>query len=102
MMRLTPVTDSKARMLRPSRPMILPFMSSLGSANTLTVDSAVCSLATRWIAIVTILRARSSPSSRTLLDLSDLTHRGPFRLVDDLRDQLVVEPLGRGETGDPL
>jgi hypothetical protein len=27
----------------PSRPMMRPFMSSLGSANTLTVDSAVCS-----------------------------------------------------------
>src|SRR3954454_18885575 len=28
MMRLTPVTDSKARMLRPSRPMMRPFISS--------------------------------------------------------------------------
>src|SRR6266536_3041688 len=64
MMRFTPVRASNARMFRPSRPMIRPFMSSLGSGNTLTVDSAVCSLATRWMAIVTILRARSSPSSR--------------------------------------
>jgi hypothetical protein len=30
MIRLTPVTDSKARMLRPSRPMIRPFISSAG------------------------------------------------------------------------
>ena len=70
MMRFTPVVDSKARMLRPSRPMMRPFMSSLGSANTLTVDSAVCSDATRWIAIVTILRARSSPSSRARCSIS--------------------------------
>ena len=70
MIRLTPVVASKARMLRPSRPMIRPFISSLGSVNTLTVDSAVCSDATRWIAIVTIFRARSSPSSRACCSIS--------------------------------
>ena len=68
--RLTPVVASNARMLRPSRPMMRPFMSSLGRANTETVDSAVCSDATRWIAIVTILRARSSPSSRARCSIS--------------------------------
>ena len=57
-------------MLRPSRPMIRPFMSSLGSVNTATVDSAVCSEATRWIAMVTIFRARSSPSSRACCSIS--------------------------------
>ena len=36
MITLTPVTDSKARMLRPSRPMIRPFISSLGRCSTLT------------------------------------------------------------------
>ena len=70
MMMLTPVAASNARMLRPSRPMIRPFMSSLGRAKTLTVDSAVCSEATRWIAIVRILRARSSPSSRACCSIS--------------------------------
>ena len=70
MIRFTPVVASNARMFRPSRPMIRPFMSSLGSANTDTVDSAVCSEATRWIAIVTILRARSSPSSRARCSIS--------------------------------
>jgi hypothetical protein len=70
MMMFTPVVASKARMLRPSRPMIRPFMSSLGNAKTLTVDSAVCSEATRWIAIVKILRARSSPSSRARCSIS--------------------------------
>ncbi len=34
MTRLTPVTCSKERMLRPSRPMIRPFMSSAGSCTT--------------------------------------------------------------------
>ena len=70
MIRFTPVVASNARMLRPSRPMMRPFMSSLGSENTETVDSLVCSEATRWIAIVTILRARSSPSSRARCSIS--------------------------------
>ena len=70
MIRFTPVVASNARMLRPSRPMMRPFMSSLGSGNTETVDSLVCSEATRWIAIVTILRARSSPSSRARCSIS--------------------------------
>ena len=70
MMRLTPVTASNVLMLRPSRPMIRPFMSSDGRGNTETVDSDVCSEATRWIAIVTILRARFSPSSRAACSIS--------------------------------
>ena len=45
-------------MLRPSRPMIRPFMSSLGRCSTETTDSLVCSVASRWIAPVMILRAR--------------------------------------------
>ena len=70
MIRLTPVSASKARMLRPSRPMIRPFMSSEGRGNTDTLDSLVCSVATRWMAMVTILRARFSPSSRALCSIS--------------------------------
>ena len=38
----TPVAFSKVRMLRPSRPMIRPFMSSVGMSTVLTVVSAVC------------------------------------------------------------
>ena len=87
-MMLTPVVASKARMLRPSRPMIRPFMSSLGRVNTATVDSAVCSDATRWIAIVTILRARSSPSSRACCSISRTCAMAErFGLIDDLADQ---------------
>src|SRR5712692_692139 len=36
----TPVAASIARILRPSRPMMRPFISSLGNANTDTVRSA--------------------------------------------------------------
>ena len=63
MIRLTPVIDSKARMFRPSRPMIRPFISSPGRCITETTDSLVCSTATRWMARVTILRARLSASA---------------------------------------
>ena len=45
MMRSTPVAVSRVRMLRPSRPMMRPFMSSLGSATTDTVVSATWSAA---------------------------------------------------------
>src|SRR3954465_3456972 len=41
MMKSTPVRFSRARMLRPSRPMMRPFMSSEGSWTTETVVSAV-------------------------------------------------------------
>src|SRR5579859_902664 len=41
MMKSTPVRCSSARMLRPSRPMMRPFMSSDGSSMTLTVVSGV-------------------------------------------------------------
>ena len=47
-------------MLRPSRPMIRPFISSPGRCRTLTTLSAVCSLATRWMASTTMCRARCS------------------------------------------
>ena len=50
MMKSTPVRFSSARMLRPSRPMIRPFMSSLGSCTTLTVVSAACDAASRCMA----------------------------------------------------
>ena len=51
MIRSTPVACSSARMLRPSRPMMRPFISSDGRWTTLTVCSAVWSAATRCIAV---------------------------------------------------
>ncbi len=80
MIRLTPVTDSKALMLRPSRPMIRPFISSPGRCSTETTDSLVCSVATRWMASVTILRARWSPSDLASFSIS-LTMRTASRLA---------------------
>ena len=58
MMKSTPVRCSSARMLRPSRPMIRPFMSSDGSSTSVTVVSAACVAATRCSASATRLRAR--------------------------------------------
>ena len=45
MIKSTPRSCSKERMLRPSRPMIRPFISSLGKATTETVLSFVTSCA---------------------------------------------------------
>ena len=45
-------------MLRPSRPMMRPFMSSLGRSTTETVVSMACSAALRWMASVMICCAR--------------------------------------------
>ena len=42
-----PVNVSKARILRPSRPIIRPFISSFGNVTTDTVDSATWSAAHR-------------------------------------------------------
>ena len=63
MMRSTPVRVSMVRMLRPSRPMMRPFISSLGRGTTLTVISATWSAAHRWMAWATTSRARASHSS---------------------------------------
>ncbi len=46
----TPVAISKARIFLPSRPITLPFISSLGKWTTLTVDSAAYSAAYLLIA----------------------------------------------------
>ena len=80
MMNSTPVRFSSARMLRPSRPMIRPFMSSDGSWTSETVVSAAWLAATRWRASDTRLRARcfasacaSSSIWRTIRAISCLT-----------------------------
>ena len=63
MMKSTPVRCSSARMLRPSRPMIRPFMSSDASSTSVTVVSAAWLAATRWSASATRLRARRFAST---------------------------------------
>ncbi len=57
MIRSTPVAASRARMLRPSRPMMRPFRSSEGSSTTETVASTTVSDASRWMAMPMIRRA---------------------------------------------
>ena len=53
----TPVAASIARMLRPSLPIIWPFISSDSKLNTVTVFSIATSAAVRWIDCIIILRA---------------------------------------------
>ena len=102
MMRLTPVTDSKARMLRPSRPMIRPFISSPGRCSTETTDSLVCSVATRWMARVTIFRARFSPSDLASCSMSR-TIRAASRLAwFSIVATSSVFAWSDGEAGDAL
>ena len=70
MIRSAPVRVSRVRMLRPSRPMMRPFISSLGRGTTLTVISATWSAAQRWMAVATISRARLSASSLARASIS--------------------------------
>ena len=51
-------------MLRPSRPMMRPFRSSLGRSTTETVVSMACSAPQRWMASVMYCLARSTAVSR--------------------------------------
>ena len=66
----TPVSCSKVRIFLPSRPMILPFISSLGSCTTETVDSVTWSAAQRWIASTIYSLAVFSASSLALASYS--------------------------------
>ncbi len=61
---------SKDRMFRPSRPMILPFMSSPESCTVETTDSVVWSEANRWITVARTRLARASASSCAALSMS--------------------------------
>ena len=61
--RSTPVIVSRVLIFLPSRPMILPFISSLGSWTTEIVVSETWSAAQRWIALTTISFAFLSASS---------------------------------------
>ena len=76
MMKSTPVRCSSARMFRPSRPMMRPFMSSDGSSTSVTVVSAAALAATRCSASATRLRARRFASAGgLLLELPDAPAR---------------------------
>ena len=102
MIRSTPVACSRARMLRPSRPMIRPFISSDGRWTTETVCSAVWSAATRWIAVTTMSRALSWASSRALpLDRAGELDGVVLGLLADGLEEDALGVLGR-HAGDAL
>ena len=102
MIRSTPVACSRARMLRPSRPMMRPFISSDGSETTVTVASEVWSAAMRCMTVVRMRRARSlALVGGMALDLAHAMLRLGLRLVHDLLDQGLARLAG-GETADPL
>ena len=82
--------------------MIRPFISSPGRCITETTDSLVCSTATRWMASVTILRARLSASAFASFSMFLHRDRGlALGLVLHGRDELVLGVV-RGQPGDPL
>ena len=70
MIRSTPVRVSSVRIFRPSRPIIRPFISSLGSCTSETVDSDTTSAAHFCIAPTTISLAFLSDSSLALDSIS--------------------------------
>ena len=85
-------------MLRPSRPMIRPFMSSDGSSTSVTVVSAAALAATRCSASATRLRARRFASARRLL--LEPAH-APRELVPDLVLRLLQDARPRLAGGEP-
>ena len=95
MMTSTPVASSNARMLRPSRPMMRPFISSLGSETAETVVSAVCSAAIRWMASATIFFASRSAFRSPSRESRGAVGGVGLRLLLQPADQLGLRVLGR-------
>src|ERR1700750_2082422 len=89
MMKSTPVRFSRARMLRPSRPMMRPFMSSDGSWTTETVVSAAWLGGRRCIATAALGVALG-----LLLDLADYPRRVVPGLVLDVLEQRLLGLAG--------
>ena len=89
-------------MLRPSRPMIRPFMSSLGRSTTDTVVSMACSAALRWMASATICWARAAAVSRASVSRR-FTRLAASRLASasSLPEEQVAGFVG-GQPGDTL
>ena len=83
-------------MLRPSRPMMRPFMSSLGRSTTDTVVSIACSAALRWMASVTICLARGGGRFAGLgLETLDQVRGVAPGVGLDLPEQQVLGLVGR-------
>ena len=94
MIRSTPVAASSARMLRPSRPMMRPFMSSLGMGTTETVRLAHD---VRHEALHGGRQDLARPQLRLLLRLRLDEAETPGRVLADL----LVELLGAGAHAPP-
>ena len=78
-------------MLRPSRPMIRPFISSLGRLTVVTVTSEVTSVARRWIVVTRMSRAfLSARELGLLLDEVDRDLRVVPGLVLEALDELLL------------
>ena len=89
-------------MLRPSRPMMRPFRSSLGRSTTETVVSMACSAALRWMASVMICCARSPRRSRALRSRAlDQIGGVAARVGFDLLEQQLARLVG-GQPREPL
>ena len=89
-------------MLRPSRPMMRPFISSLGSGTTETDDSETWSDAQRWIDVVMIRRARSSASSFACASIWRTSLFACSRISDSTLRKKDLLGLFTREPGDPL
>ena len=98
----TPVRFSRVRILRPSRPMIRPFMSSEGSETVVTVLSDVNSVALRWIADTTysfafLSAVRFASSSILLMSFVASKRTSSSSSFEQHRFRVLL-----GKTGDPL
>ena len=102
MMKSMPVVFSRVRMLRPSRPMMRPFMSSEGRWTTDTVVSATWLAAVRWIRQrEDVAGAAVGLAARLFFDLAHQLGHLVARLVLGLLEQHVLGLRG-AEPGDAL
>ena len=72
-------------MLRPSRPMIRPFISSEGSVTLETVVEAACADAVRWMPIEMMLRTRRSASWRASSSIVRMRRATSWRACSSTR-----------------
>ena len=87
--RSMPVAVSRALMLRPSLPIILPFISSSGSRTTVTVFSATWSAAHRWIAWLMMSLARLSAVSRVCSSIFRIMTAASYFASSRIRERKV-------------
>ena len=86
-------------MLRPSLPMIRPFISSDGSGRTVSGDCVLVGTASRWTAVVTMRRARASAvrracaSARRTCAAASFSACSTIRRVSSARASSAVSPV---------